>query len=338
MNFKRLVTFICLSLLISGCATLDILTLSASGISYLISGKSISDNIVSAWIDEDCAVHRMLLNKQICVPTNMPVNDAGTRIAANSTKNVLPVQQLPVEQSPAQPLSAPYRDKAQQLIAKTIKRSNQLTEVLVAKTAINKGHAEHSSIERNLIEDTGADLTMLSSLEIAANSAEAVIDNQVVRGAEFVSSTSSPGTNTRSTNTLGTNTFVSPASLISTTQRQLKNESEIVKTMTPAQGTFSDGYIENPQTFVVIGSFNELIFARERQISHLALNAEVISNINNDQTKFRVVVGPYNEFDTEQSLVNLPELEKFSPWRINLCASTMAAPPCESSVLARVDF
>ncbi|WDE07163.1 SPOR domain-containing protein [Thalassomonas viridans] len=264
MNLHRLLTSICLIVLISGCASLDVLMVSATGISYLVSGKSISDNIVSAVIDEDCAAHRFLLNKEICVPTNKPLdmlNDPETRIASNT---------LP-EKKVEHPVAPPevYQPDNHTVIARALDRSEQFEQILPkAATGLVQPPKSHPSASGDVI---------------AAD--------------------------------------------------------EIAKNMTPPHAPSEHNhYIENPQTFVVIGSFNELAFARERQISHLAFNAEVVSNLHNDKTKFRVVVGPYNDLDSEESLNQLPELEKFSPWRINLCASSMAPPPCESSVVARVDF
>ncbi|WP_281558318.1 hypothetical protein [Thalassomonas sp. RHCl1] len=271
MNLHRLLTSICLIVLLSGCATLDVLMVSATGISYLVSGKSISDNIVSAVIDEDCAAHRLLLNKDVCIPTNQPAdilaNDGETRIAANTLPEQPRKEVIAVEQPEV------YQSGSNTVIARALDRSEQFKQLLpVEDTGENRGQAQSATARQALPQEVSV-------------------------------------------------------------------ASEIAKNMTPPHSSAEHNhYIENPQTFVVIGSFNELAFARERQISHLALNAEVVSNLHNDKTKFRVVVGPYNELDSEQSLTQLPELEKFSPWRINLCASSMAPPPCESSVVARVEF
>ena len=279
MNLHRLLTSTCLIVLISGCASLDVLMVTASGISYLVSGKSITDNIVSTVIDEDCAAHRLLLNKDICVPTNKPadmLNDPEVMIASNSSNSSNSLPGVKAKTVPEQKAGQPevYQQDNHVVIAQALDRSEQFEELLPKESSglvqPPKSHPAASQLAR-------------SRNTIAAN--------------------------------------------------------DIAKNMTPPQTPAErNHYIENPQTFIVIGSFNELAFARERQISHLAFNAEVVSNLHNDKTKFRVVVGPYNELDSEESLSRLPELEKFSPWRINLCASSMAPPPCESSVVARVDF
>ncbi|WDE10194.1 SPOR domain-containing protein [Thalassomonas haliotis] len=272
MNLHRLLTSICLIVLISGCASLDVVMVAASGISYLVSGKSISDNIVSAVIDEDCAAHRLLLNKKVCVPTNKPVDmlatDGDTRIAANTLPEQPQTEAVVAEQPEV------YQSGNNTVIARALDRSEQFEQLLP--------QTDTSGANREQVQGAAARHTLPQEVSMAG---------------------------------------------------------EIAKNMTPPHAPDDHNhYIENPQTFVVIGSFNELSFARERQISHMALNAEVVSNLHNDKTRFRVVVGPYNELDSEQSLTQLPELEQFSPWRINLCASSMAPPPCESSVVARVDF
>ena len=275
MNLHRLLTSICLIVLISGCATLDILMVTASGVSYLVSGKSLSDNIVSAVIDEDCAAHRLLLNKEICVPTNKPVDSSDDRF----------------------------------------------------------GHEEDTRIAANTAPEKSLPAVVATEqVDIYQSDSEAVIvqalDSTKPLDAQFEALP--PQEQTSRFNRAQAQPLLA---------QQISAESEIAKNMTPPHQAFNNNlYIENPQTFVVIGSFNELAFARERQISHLGLNAEVVSNLHNDKTRFRVVVGPYNDLHSEQSLTQLPELEKFSPWRINLCASSMAPPPCESSVVARVEF
>ena len=56
-------------LLTGGCALpvpLQIASWAASGLSYATTGKSISDHAVSAVAEQDCAMHRIALGKEIC--------------------------------------------------------------------------------------------------------------------------------------------------------------------------------------------------------------------------------------------------------------------------------
>jgi len=61
--------------LLSGCAipaTLVIASYGADGLSYLSSGKSLEDHGISTVLDEDCALHRVLIQKPICKDFNPP--------------------------------------------------------------------------------------------------------------------------------------------------------------------------------------------------------------------------------------------------------------------------
>ena len=69
--------------LAGGCALpvpLQIASWAASGFSYAATGKSLSDHAVSAVTHEDCALHRIALGKDICVP----IETDGTALAKNS--------------------------------------------------------------------------------------------------------------------------------------------------------------------------------------------------------------------------------------------------------------
>lgn len=49
---------------ISGCASLELLA--AGGISYLVTGKGLSDHALSMVMDKDCAFHRFLTDDSLC--------------------------------------------------------------------------------------------------------------------------------------------------------------------------------------------------------------------------------------------------------------------------------
>lgn len=57
--------FACLSL--SGCASLQLMSWGASGLSYVVTGKSISDHAISTVMKKDCALHRSIFGEQTCV-------------------------------------------------------------------------------------------------------------------------------------------------------------------------------------------------------------------------------------------------------------------------------
>src|SRR5579863_4868847 len=58
-----------LPILVSGCAlppAVVIASYAADGVSYISSGKSLEDHGLSAVMDQDCALHRVLMEKPIC--------------------------------------------------------------------------------------------------------------------------------------------------------------------------------------------------------------------------------------------------------------------------------
>lgn len=67
MKFIRCVSLVSCIALLGGCATLDFLSLGVSGVSYIVTGKSLSDHMISAFKQEDCAMHRALQGEQACI-------------------------------------------------------------------------------------------------------------------------------------------------------------------------------------------------------------------------------------------------------------------------------
>lgn len=56
---------------LSGCAlTLEMMAI--SGISYLATGKSLSDNAFSMVTNKDCALHRIIINESVCLEDPLP--------------------------------------------------------------------------------------------------------------------------------------------------------------------------------------------------------------------------------------------------------------------------
>jgi len=66
----KLCTYFIIVFLLSGCATLKLVSLGISGISYLTTGKSLSDHAISVMTEQDCALHRVVLDEMVCRKTN----------------------------------------------------------------------------------------------------------------------------------------------------------------------------------------------------------------------------------------------------------------------------
>lgn len=78
----KLCSYLIIIFLLTGCATLKIVSLGISGISYLTTGKSLSDHAISVMTEQDCALHRVVLDEMVCRKTNRKANRSEeTRIA-----------------------------------------------------------------------------------------------------------------------------------------------------------------------------------------------------------------------------------------------------------------
>jgi len=79
-------TLLLTSVLLSGCATLDIVTFGLSGISFITTGKSLSDHAISAVTDQDCAIHRFIFDESICRQTNGTIGTNGEVMLAKNSE------------------------------------------------------------------------------------------------------------------------------------------------------------------------------------------------------------------------------------------------------------
>ena len=80
MSLKRKITMpvilVGMSLSVGGCALpigLEIASWTVSGMSYLFTGKSVTDHAISTVAGKDCALHRPVIGDDVC-----QANDAGT--------------------------------------------------------------------------------------------------------------------------------------------------------------------------------------------------------------------------------------------------------------------
>ena len=78
-----------LGLGLTGCmaipAAVKIASMAANGVSYLATGKSTSDHLLSGAMDRDCALHRTLSDQSVC-KDNLPKETvlAASRLVASS--------------------------------------------------------------------------------------------------------------------------------------------------------------------------------------------------------------------------------------------------------------
>lgn len=67
---------------IMGCASLELMAV--GGVSYLLTGKGLSDHALSLTLDQDCALHRVLTEGSLCVDNFEEAPEAETLLASNA--------------------------------------------------------------------------------------------------------------------------------------------------------------------------------------------------------------------------------------------------------------
>jgi hypothetical protein len=107
----KLLLLVGISSCLSGCAlTLEMMAI--SGISYLATGKSLSDNAFSAVTNRDCALHRIIMNQAVCVENEQVPSDTNDEfmLARNTTADT-----KKTELTEAQNIIYPAKDLAESL-------------------------------------------------------------------------------------------------------------------------------------------------------------------------------------------------------------------------------
>ena len=66
--FNRTLCLACCLVVLNGCAVtgFKLASMAATGVSYLITGKSLSDHVISGAMASDCALHRMIVGQPPC--------------------------------------------------------------------------------------------------------------------------------------------------------------------------------------------------------------------------------------------------------------------------------
>ncbi|NQZ11224.1 MAG: hypothetical protein HRT35_29070 [Algicola sp.] len=249
-------------LVLSGCASLQLLSFGASSISYAVSGKSISDHAISTVMEQDCALHRVVMEENVC---SEPDGNGILRSA---------------------------RPGANQQVASV---SNEAHWQVVAKKT--KVPVEPNPIKRKYVSAISPDETVRQLM--AANNNNGEVEIGVARPFE-------------------------------------SNVGVVVKSS--GKGPVNKKPVDKgPLLFAVLGSFNELKYARDNLREHPDLNAQIITNpaaaIANGATRYRVVAGPMSEQDFNHNLGRNGDKQAYHAWRLRLCGDSLLPPPCTAPML-----
>ncbi|GAB6053115.1 hypothetical protein JCM17960_19350 [Magnetospira thiophila] len=108
---KKVVVVVALPLLVGGCAlpmSVRIASWAVDGISYLATEKSLTDHMLSAVTNQDCAVWRTLQGNDVCIDTSDEIQVAAADVAeATGEKPVAAgaMVEAPVEAAPTEDLT-----------------------------------------------------------------------------------------------------------------------------------------------------------------------------------------------------------------------------------------
>jgi hypothetical protein len=263
-------------LVLSGCASLRLLSFGASGISYAVSGKSISDHAISTVMEQDCSLHRVVMEENVCSERD------GNGILRSA------------------------RPRAKQQVASVSNEAHW--QVLTKNTkAIVEPNLKPNPIKRKYVSTISPDETVRQLM--AANNNKGEVEIGVARPFE---------------NNVGLVVKIS-------------NKGPINKKPVNRKPVNKKPIDKGPLLFAVLGSFNELKYARDNLREHPDLNAQIITNpttaIANGATRYRVVSGPMSEQDFNHNLGRNGDKQAYHAWRLRLCGDSLLPPPCTAPML-----
>jgi hypothetical protein len=121
---------------------------------------------------------------------------------------------------------------------------------------------------------------------------------------------------------------------------QILADNQVEVNVVPAfkQG-FEQQVVTKPKLFAVVGSFNQLKYARNNlRKQKPGLNAQIMTNsaadIANGATKYRVVIGPIDPEQFSHQVGDIGERSHYHAWRLRLCGNSLQVPPCKTALLA----
>lgn len=327
---------------LSGCATLQLISFGVSGISYAVSGKSISDHAISKVMKKDCALHRIVFGENACL----------------DPQNQLPSGVLLAEHQEGQRNAAPASDESHwHRVPEKLslsKAPNQSQSKVQGNTQSNTAIlAKHNAQNRS--NKSGVRPGVKPSIKTPYQQTIAKVEPKT--NSRPASKTASQTRPQRSR----FNAKTSPEKLVNQLPKTMqirgdKRNDHIVarraakrakaqqkasyrasllmaKSIT-SLAPLKVGAVDKPQLFAVIGSFNELAYARERISQYQHLNAQLMTT-KRGATKYRVVVGPLSEQEFHQNMGLSAKSELNNAWRLRLCSNSLLPPPCDGSMLAK---
>ncbi|MFT4929181.1 MAG: hypothetical protein ACI8WB_005311 [Phenylobacterium sp.] len=334
------------ALLLSGCATLQLVSFGISTISYVVSGKSISDHAISKVMGQDCALHRIVMTADVCqepggaqLPPGVLI--AQTKDASNTSP---PAANKPWyrqaslgPQATGAPTNAAYaarnraRAKANGTTVTASAKPNtkprtipstkpsRVSNAIPSRAARTNMHpAVTAKVSYQQDPSTKSRFTYgakkSANKDMVVKTLPATMRIRGEKASDKARYRRAPATK---------NSFVANQSVA-----QLK--ANYLAPLDALDSTSGD----KPQLFAVIGSFNELAYAQKRIDQYRGLHAQVITTPKG-ATKYRVIVGPLSAAQFNQQIANSNEPALKQAWRFRLCSASKLPPPCNTMLASR---
>ena len=285
-----------LGLLVGGCflPAYQIASWTATGVSYMLSGKSVGDHALSLALNQDCATWRVLQGKEICVDYGGDFENSWAAMAStwNLPESDAKPDQILTAASPEEPVNA--------LLAKPV-----LVQVAVTP------------------EDSATPVSTV----LAQSTAPAL--KKPVRGIDFGGLIVPEwAVGPRRKSPWQSNAFASRGLNLDGLVRVEKSEDIVVK----RTASLDDKAVTKPAIYLVMGSFRNKDNAERLAAEHARLETTVSRMASNGRAMYRLLAGPIDRRALKGIQVDLAKAGIRNSWAVRLCRGSLAIPPCRPPV------
>lgn len=287
-----------LGLLVGGCflPAYQIASWTATGVSYVFSGKGVGDHALSLAMNQDCATMRVLGGQQLCV-------DYG-RDFENSWEAMVSTWKVPGEESDTGTAVAVNSDEPGGNATSTLKKP---TVTLLAVAAI---------------EDAGQPPLVVTRTAISKS-------QDAVKGIDFDGLVVPEwAVGQRQDASWRHNAFV-PRSLDLGGLVRVERREDLTADRPQVKTQETEA---KPVIFVVMGSFGDRHNAERLRAEHAKFRTVVSEVVSDDRTMYRLLAGPVRPNALTGLRVDLAKAGIRNSWAVKLCRGSLTTPPCKSSV------
>ena len=266
----------------------------ATGVSYMLSGKGVGDHALSLALNQDCATLRMLQGKQICVDYGSDFESSWAAMASTWT---LPEQsavndQVLAANGPEDPVPDTTVPTAPTQTAEATAAGASLVAINLIKSVAPVARQEARTIDFDglVVPDWAAAPRRDTAWQPNAFASRGLDLNGLVRAKRG--------------------------------EEVLAIESMKIHAVQSVE----------PAIYLVMGSFCNRANAEVLGSEHAAVNT-VVSKVENDgRTMYRLLTGPIEKASLTALRVDLAKAGIRNSWAVKLCPGSLTAPPCKMPV------